>query len=150
MPFYKIRRYVTREGRRLGCAEDSPPDPNEHLMVVFHDILLWDERKCIDETYSQRRRYLHELVQPIVGQAAIGEQIVMNFSASDSERRLARQMAFALAQNWEGRVLKACQGPYMGVGGAMARHVKLKKDYIPGLGMVRNWWQNPCKRRDCT
>ncbi|KAK5936458.1 hypothetical protein PMZ80_011302 [Knufia obscura] len=134
MPFYKIRRYVTREGRRLGCAEDSPPDPGEHLMVVFHDILLWDERKCIDEIYSQRRRYLHELVQPIVGRAAIGEQIVMNFSASDSERRLARQMAFALAQNWEGLVLKACQGPYVGVGGAMARHVKLKKDYIPGLG----------------
>ncbi|KAK5936570.1 hypothetical protein PMZ80_011168 [Knufia obscura] len=134
MPFYKIRRYVTREGRRLGCAEDSPPDPNEHLMVVFHDILLWDERKCIDETYSQRRRYLHELVQPIVERAAIGEQIVMDFSASDSERRLASQMTFALAQNWEGLVLKACQDPYVGADDAMARHVKLKKDYIPGLG----------------
>ena len=61
MPFYKIRRYVTREGRRLGCAQDSPLDPNEHLMVIFHNILLWDRHKCIDETYTQRRRYLHDL-----------------------------------------------------------------------------------------
>ncbi|KAK5093738.1 hypothetical protein LTS08_008851 [Lithohypha guttulata] len=64
----------------------------------------------------------------------VGEQIVMDFSASDSERRLASQMAFALAQNWEGLVLKACQDPYVGADDAMARHVKLKKDYIPGLG----------------
>lgn len=36
----KIRRCVTREGRRLGCTEDLAPDPEEHLMIVFHDILL--------------------------------------------------------------------------------------------------------------
>ena len=89
MPFYKIRRYVTREGRRLGCAEDSPPVLEEHLMLVFYDILLWDEHKCVDRTYDQRRRYLHNLVQPIAGRAAIGEQIVMDLTASDGETRLA-------------------------------------------------------------
>jgi ATP-dependent DNA ligase len=36
-------------------------------MSIFHDILLWDEHGCIDETYTQRRRYLHDLVEPILG-----------------------------------------------------------------------------------
>ncbi|KAK5073398.1 hypothetical protein LTR70_010298 [Exophiala xenobiotica] len=54
MPFYKIRRHVTRAGRRLGCERDSSPDPDEHLMIVFYDILLWDDHICIYETYKQR------------------------------------------------------------------------------------------------
>lgn len=108
MPFYKIWRYVTREGRHLGCAEDSPLVVDEHLMIVFHDVLLWDEHKGIHETYTQRRQHLHDLVQPIYGPAVIGEQIVMDFTASDGETRLAGQMAFAVAQRWEGLVLKAC------------------------------------------
>ncbi|KAK5080412.1 hypothetical protein LTR05_008661 [Lithohypha guttulata] len=133
-PFYKIRRYVTREGRRLGCAEDSPPDPDERLMIIFHDVLLWNEHKCIDKSYTQRREYLRDIVHPIPGHAEIGEQIVMDFTASAGETRLAYQMAFAVTQQWEGLVLKARQDPYIGADGSVARHVKLKKDYIPGLG----------------
>lgn len=134
MPFYKVRRYVTRAGRRLGCAEDSAPDPDEHLMIVFHDVLLWDDRKCIDETYTRRRQHLQDLVWPTAGRAEIGEHIVMDFASSDSITRLACQMAFAVTQKWEGLVLKACPDPYIGVDGSVARYVKLKKDYIPGLG----------------
>jgi DNA ligase-4 len=40
MPFYKIRRYVTREGLRLGCDEDSPPVVEEHLMIVWFDVRI--------------------------------------------------------------------------------------------------------------
>ncbi|KAK5069354.1 hypothetical protein LTR51_008604 [Lithohypha guttulata] len=134
MPFYKIRRYVTREGRRLGCGEDSPPEPDEHLMIIFHDILLWNRHSCIHETYMQRRGHLQNLIQPIPGRAELGEQIVIDFTASDSETRLAHQMAFAVTQQWEGLVLKACQDPYIGADGRVAQHVKLKKDYIHGLG----------------
>ncbi|KAK5069417.1 hypothetical protein LTR51_008667 [Lithohypha guttulata] len=133
-PLYRIRQHVTREGRRLGCAEDSPPDLDEHLMIIFHDVLLWDEHKCIDESYTQRRAYLRDVVHLVPGHVEIGEQIVMDFTASDGGTRLAHQMAFAVAQQWEGKVLKACHVPYIGAGGSVARHVKLKKDYIPGLG----------------
>lgn len=38
-PFYKIRRHVPRAGRLIGCAGDPVPDPEEHLMIVFHDLL---------------------------------------------------------------------------------------------------------------
>lgn len=40
--FSKIRRYVSREGRHLGCAQDSPPCEDEHLMIMFYDLLVVD------------------------------------------------------------------------------------------------------------
>lgn len=135
---------MSLERAQLGCAEDSPPDPDEHLMIVFHDILLRDEHKCIDETYTQRRRYLYDLVEPVSGRAEIGEQTVMNFTVPDSATRLAHQMAFAVTQQWEGLVLKACKDPYVGVDGRMARHVKLENrlhSWLRRLGWPRrHWW----------
>ncbi|KAK5936544.1 hypothetical protein PMZ80_011231 [Knufia obscura] len=134
MPFHKIRRHVTRAGRRLGCQRDSSPDSDEHLMIVFHDILLWDDHICIYETYRQRRQHLQKLVQSVPGRAAIGRQIVLDFTATRGTSALAREMAYALSQRWEGLVLKACRDPYIGVHGGVTQYVKVKKDYIPGLG----------------
>lgn len=53
MPFYKIRRYFPRAGRRLGASRDSPPLPDEHLMVGLFDCLLLGETDCILEPYVQ-------------------------------------------------------------------------------------------------
>jgi hypothetical protein len=51
MPFYKIRRYVLRAGRRLGCAENSPPSEDERLMIVSaRDILS----VCVLSSYHER------------------------------------------------------------------------------------------------
>ena len=50
MPFYKIPRYVLRAGRRLGCAENSPPSEDEHLMIVSaRDILS----VCVLSSYHE-------------------------------------------------------------------------------------------------
>lgn len=46
---------------------------------------------------------------------------------------LAEQMAHAIAHGWEGLVLKACQAPYIDYSDQWP-HMKLKKDYISGLG----------------
>lgn len=43
-------------------------------------------------------------------------------------------MAYALSQKWEGLVLKACHDPYIDPNADMVQYVKLKKDYIRGLG----------------
>ena len=43
-------------------------------------------------------------------------------------------MAYALSQGWEGLVLKARRDSYMNINGLVAKLVKLKKDYISGLG----------------
>lgn len=134
MPFYQIRRHVTRAGRRLGCQRDSSPDPDEHLMIVFHDILMWDDHICMYETYRQRRQHLQTLVEPVPGRAAIGRQIVLDFAGTRGTSALACEMAYALSQKWEGLVLKACRDPYIDVHGGVTQYVKVKKDYIPGLG----------------
>lgn len=56
LPFYKIRKYVQRKGRYLGCGQDSPTSEDEHLMSTFFDILLLDDEACIHEPYDRRRR----------------------------------------------------------------------------------------------
>jgi len=51
IPFYKNPRYVLRVGRRLGCAENSPPSEDEHLMIVSaRDILS----VCVLSSYHER------------------------------------------------------------------------------------------------
>ena len=72
MPFYKIRRYVCRVGQRLGCRGDSLPAPEEHLMIVLHDLLVWDEHVTPTYSHTQRGRKLQDLVTPIRGLVAIG------------------------------------------------------------------------------
>jgi hypothetical protein len=52
MPFFKIQRHVTREGRRLGCDQDSPRSPDEHLMIIFYDVHVLDDING-DSAYSR-------------------------------------------------------------------------------------------------
>lgn len=73
MPFYKIRRYVPRAGRRLGCTRDSSSLPEEHPMIIYLDCLLLDGTDCILEAYVQRRQRLADLVGPLPGRAVVGE-----------------------------------------------------------------------------
>jgi DNA ligase-4 len=44
-PFHKIRKHVKRSGRFIGTARDSLVDLDEHLMIMFYDILLLDDWK---------------------------------------------------------------------------------------------------------
>ena len=134
MPFLKIRRYVTREGHHLGCDQDSPRSPDEHLMIIFYDVLVLDDNNCIYEPYEHRRQRLLVLVNPVPGHAELGEREKMDFRRPAAAVRLAHRLATAITLNWEGLVLKACQDPYVSAHGGVQRNVKLKKDYIPGLG----------------
>ena len=133
MPFFVIRRYVTRAGRHLGCDRDSPPSPHEHLMIVFYDLLLLDDTYCIDEAYEDRRIRLQTLVQPKPGRAEVGQRVIVDFRRSQAAGKLALHFACAISRNWEGLVLKGLRDPYVNRQGTQ-RHIKLKKDYIPGLG----------------
>src|SRR6266536_2779246 len=55
-PFHKIRKHVKRSGRFIGTARDSPVDLNEHLIIMFYDLLLFDDTVCIREPHDRRRR----------------------------------------------------------------------------------------------
>ncbi|KAH8800850.1 hypothetical protein F5884DRAFT_838055 [Xylogone sp. PMI_703] len=104
-PFYKIRRHVKRSRNFIGTALDSPADPGEHLMIMFYDILLLDDTRCISENHDKRH----------------------------APKRLSEAFARAITQRWEGFVLKGCDDPYFSFKRAKP-FIKLKKDYISGLG----------------
>jgi len=132
-PFHKIRKYVQRSGRYIGTSRDSPIEPDEHLMIMFYDVLLFDDIACISESLSTRRLRLRYLVQYIPGQADLENYEMIDFSFPDAYDKLSRAFARAITQRWEGLVLKAYDGPYFSLNGSHS-HIKLKKDYIPGLG----------------
>ena len=56
-----------------------------------------------------------------------------NSSSSDARKLLSEAFARAITQRWEGFVLKGCGDPYFSFKRTKP-FIKLKKDYIPGLG----------------
>lgn len=108
-------------------------------MIVFFDILLLDDDICLSKPHRLRRLLLKETVQISLGRAEISEQEIIDFSRPDAVRRLQLALSRSIAERWEGYVIKACDEPYFSVlsserGDGFSRWIKLKKDYIPGLG----------------
>jgi DNA ligase 4 len=132
-PFHKIRKHVQRSGRWLGNQADSPASLHEHLMMVFYDILLLDENILLRKPHSKRRRVLESLVKCTPGWAEIGTREKIDFSSRRAPEQLRAAFASAITQHWEGFVLKGCDDPYIPMDGR-GRCIKLKKDYITGLG----------------
>ncbi|KAK5797412.1 hypothetical protein VI817_003703 [Penicillium citrinum] len=138
--FHKLRKFLTRSGTMIGIDNDSPgPQPYEHLMIIFFDILVLDDDICLRKPHRERRIILKDVVETIHGQAALSEQEILDFGHLDSQHRLEISFAKAIAQRWEGYVLKACDEPYFpmytaGMNSSFGRWIKLKKDYITGLG----------------
>ncbi|KAJ6110797.1 hypothetical protein N7486_003032 [Penicillium sp. IBT 16267x] len=137
--FHKLRKFLSRSGTFIGIDSDSPPQPYEHLMIVFFDILLLDDNVCLRRPHRERRLLLKSMIHTIHGRSAIAEQEILDFDQPDSHRRLQTSFSNAITRRWEGLVLKACDEPYFsmspaGVDTYSCRWIKLKKDYIPGLG----------------
>lgn len=108
-------------------------------MIIFFDILVLDDDICLRKPHRERRIILKDVVETIHGQAALSEQEILDFGHLDSQHRLEISFAKAIAQRWEGYVLKACDEPYFpmytaGMNSSFGRWIKLKKDYITGLG----------------
>ncbi|KAJ6436809.1 DNA ligase 4 [Purpureocillium lavendulum] len=132
-PFHRIRKHVRRSGRLLGAAQDCPVTANEHLMVMFYDLLLLDDTFCARESLDKRRHRLQSLVSRIPGHADIGSREVVTFSSMNAAEELTAVFARAITQRWEGLVLKGCDDPYFTFDNSKL-FIKLKKDYIPSLG----------------
>ncbi|KAJ5641940.1 hypothetical protein N7490_005940 [Penicillium lividum] len=137
--FHKLRKFLPRSGTFIGTENDSPPQPYEHLMIVFFDILLLDDNVCLRKPHRERRLLLKNIVRTIPGRSAIAEQEILSFDRPGSQHLLEASFSKAITQRWEGLVLKACDEPYFamhsaGVDISFGRWIKLKKDYIPGLG----------------
>ncbi|PGH00774.1 hypothetical protein AJ79_08112 [Helicocarpus griseus UAMH5409] len=139
LPFHKLRKHVVRSGSYIGTENDSPPHSFEHLYVMFFDILLIDDDACLSKSYRERRALLQEVVHPVTGRAGFAEQEYINFSLSNGQDILKESFALAISQRWEGLVLKGAEEPYFtldrkGNNPSSGHWIKLKKDYIAGLG----------------
>ncbi|KAL4819847.1 hypothetical protein BDW67DRAFT_173121 [Aspergillus spinulosporus] len=139
MPFHKLRKLVSRSGVFIGTESDSPPQPYERLMMVFFDILVLDDNILLRKPHRERRLLLKDTVQIISGVSDIADQRIIDFSRSDGQAKLERLFAKGIAERWEGFILKGCEDPYFPILvepeiRCEGRWIKLKKDYIPGLG----------------
>ncbi|GFF35133.1 pre-mRNA-splicing factor sap61 [Aspergillus udagawae] len=137
--FHKLRKFIARSGTYIGIDNDSPPQPYEHLMIVLFDILLLDDDICLRKPHRERRLLLKDVVKVIGGYADIAEQHIVEFSRPNGRSRLETIFSKAVRERWEGLVLKGCEDPYFPISpgsenGSAGRWIKLKKDYIPGLG----------------
>ena len=132
-PFHKIRKHVQRSGRPMGNLIDSPPSLGERLMIMFYDVLLLDEEILLKEAHNLRRQRLSTLIHTHEGQAEIGYRQNIKFSSRSAPNQLRNAFADAIKQGWEGFVLKCCDEAYISMNGS-GRCIKLKKDYITGLG----------------
>ena len=133
LPFYHVRKHVRHGGRMIGTERDSPKKSGEQLMIVFFDLLLLDDKVNINHSHKVRRQYLKGLVSKIEGTARIVERAQIDFKHSKAPIALREAFGAAIRKRWEGFVLKGLDEAYYSwkepsIG------IKLKKDYIAGLG----------------
>lgn len=133
LEFCKIRKHVSRSGSFLGNKEDSQAHDYEHLMIFFYDVLMIDDEPILERPMFERRIHMERLIRPIAGRAGLAENVTLDFSKAGAVDRLRGYLAEAFAKRWEGLVMKPADESYIG-SGQSAAWVKLKKDYIPGLG----------------
>ncbi|KAG8949876.1 hypothetical protein FRC04_008179 [Tulasnella sp. 424] len=104
-----------------------------HFMLVFFDVLYLDGTSLINKAYDYRRKTLERLIIPISGFNMLAERVQIKLGQSDSIEQLRSIMARRIAEFEEGLVIKPASSKYNELTPNM-RWIKLKKDYIPGLG----------------
>lgn len=108
-------------------------------MIIFYDLLLINNENILTKPHRERRRRLNDLITIIPGRAELVMREEIYFSSPDALKQLQRSLAHAFTQRWEGYVLKPSDEPYFNfvqhrTGGYPGCWIKLKKDYITGLG----------------
>ena len=106
---------------------------------MFFDILLLDDVVCLTKPHRERRLLLQNTITLIPGRSGVSEQQILDFSCPGSQRKLEIAFSRCIAERWEGYVLKGCDEPYFSIlspsmNDYSGAWIKLKKDYIPGLG----------------
>lgn len=140
---------------REAVSDKNRPDPDEHLMIVYYDVLLVDDESLLGLRQTERLKRLEHLVCRRRGHAEIAERIIIDLAGPSGPSDLRRAFAASITSRSEGLVLKPDE-PYFDFTGSR-RHltgspVKLKKEYIGTFGDVGDFAvvgasYNPVKAR---
>ncbi|KAI0977048.1 hypothetical protein F4678DRAFT_411633 [Xylaria arbuscula] len=135
----KIRKHVSRSGSFLGTANDSQAHEYEHLMIIYYDVLLVDNKSLLGVKNSERFQRLSKLVSCRKGYAELIPRTTIYTSRPSAVPALGELFAQCITSRGEGLVLKPDE-PYLDFHGTTRRYgccnIKLKKEYIQGWGDV--------------
>ena len=85
------------------------------------------------ERHEQRRQRFESLIHRMIGRADVGSREMIVFSSHRALTLLRQVFTRAIIQQWEGLAFKGCDQPFVSFD-RKNRHIKMKKDYIRGLG----------------
>ncbi|UPK93899.1 hypothetical protein LCI18_004834 [Fusarium solani-melongenae] len=139
LPFHKIRKHVSRRGRFLNTEQDSLPGPQEHLMMVYYDVLLLEDQSLINLRHSERFKILSSLITYRKGWSELVQHQVIDFGRNLGASSLRKAFALTILARKEGLVLKPDE-PYFDFADQRRKFssccIKLKKEYIGNFGDV--------------
>ncbi|KAH7264205.1 hypothetical protein B0J15DRAFT_266115 [Fusarium solani] len=139
LPFHKIRKHVSRRGRFLNTEQDSLPGPQEHLMMVYYDVLLLEDQSLINLRHSERFKILLSLITYRKGWSELVQRQVIDFGHNLGASSLRKAFALTILARKEGLVLKPDE-PYFNFADQRRKFssccIKLKKEYIGNFGDV--------------
>ncbi|KAI3576814.1 hypothetical protein IWW34DRAFT_626487 [Fusarium oxysporum f. sp. albedinis] len=139
LPFHRIRKHVSRRGRFLNTELDSLPGPQEHLMIIYYDVMLLEDQSLINLRHSERFKILSNLVCCRKGWAGLVPRQVIDFGQPLGASTLRKAFAMVILAWKEGLVLKPDE-PYFDFTDQRRRFssccIKLKKEYIGNFGDV--------------
>lgn len=134
--FHTIKNHVQRAGKYIGTtAKSLAASFGQHIMLKFFDCILLDDICTPVSSYNARRHQLETVVKRIPNRAELVTRKVIDFSAPGARELFFETFAEGMGLKWEGFVMKPCEGNYVGWGQGRGNYwIKLKKDYIGGLG----------------
>ncbi|QGI62041.1 uncharacterized protein FFB20_07540 [Fusarium fujikuroi] len=139
LPFHRIRKHVSRRGRFLNTELDSLPGPQEHLMIIYYDVMLLEDQSLINLRHSERFNILSSLICCRKGWAGLVPRQVIDFGQPLGASTLRKAFAMVILARKEGLVLKPDE-PYYDFTDQRRRFssccIKLKKGYIGNFGDV--------------
>ncbi|ENH64700.1 DNA ligase 4 [Fusarium oxysporum f. sp. cubense race 1] len=117
----------------------SSPGPQEHLMVIYYDVMLLEDQSLINLRHSERFKILSNLVCCRKGWAGLVPRQVIDFGQPLGASTLRKAFAMVILAWKEGLVLKPDE-PYFDFTDQRRRFssccIKLKKEYIGNFGDV--------------
>ncbi|KAF4970625.1 hypothetical protein FSARC_2406 [Fusarium sarcochroum] len=115
------------------------PGPQEHLMIVYYDVILLEDQSLINVRHSERFKILSKLVCCHKGWTELVPRQVIDFGHTLDASSLRKAFALTILARKEGLVLKPDE-PYFDFSDQRRKFssccIKLKKEYIGNFGDV--------------